>query len=113
MSIPPTETLRRLCLALPNVTEATMKRGPSYRVGGRIFAWERQAEGCATVWLKVPEGLQTVLVGSDPERFFVPPYVGPKGWVGLHLDDGTDWDEAAALVERSYRLIAPRRAQRS
>ena len=50
-----------------------------------------------------------VLVGADPERFFVPPYVGHKGWVGARLDGRPDWDEVAALVRRSYRLIAPKR----
>jgi predicted DNA-binding protein (MmcQ/YjbR family) len=50
-----------------------------------------------------------VLVGSDPERFFVPPYVGHKGWVGIRLDTNPDWDEVAAIVRRSYKLIAPKR----
>jgi predicted DNA-binding protein (MmcQ/YjbR family) len=49
-----------------------------------------------------------VLVGADPERFFVPPYVGHKGWVGMRLDHEPDWDEVAVLVRRSYRLIAPK-----
>ena len=48
-------------------------------------------------------------VGADPSRFFAPPYVGPKGWVGVRLDDGPDWDEVAGLVRRSYRLVAPKR----
>lgn len=47
--------------------------------------------------------------GADPERFFVPPYVGHKGWVGMRLDKSPDWNEVQALVRRSYRLIAPRR----
>jgi predicted DNA-binding protein (MmcQ/YjbR family) len=50
-----------------------------------------------------------VLVGADPARFFVPPYVGHKGWVGMRLDDRPNWREVAALVRRSYRLIAPKR----
>jgi predicted DNA-binding protein (MmcQ/YjbR family) len=50
-----------------------------------------------------------VLVGADSERFFVPPYVGHKGWVGMRLDRNPNWDEVAALVRRSYRLIAPKR----
>jgi predicted DNA-binding protein (MmcQ/YjbR family) len=50
-----------------------------------------------------------VLVGADPERFFVPPYLGHKGWVGIRLDRKPDWEEVAALVKRSYRLIAPKR----
>src|SRR3954470_13352503 len=58
---------------------------------------------------KAPEGSQMVLVGADPDRFFVPRYVGHKGWVGVRLDPEPDWAEIAALVRRSYRLIAPKR----
>jgi len=50
-----------------------------------------------------------VLVNADPARFFVPPYVGPKGWIGMRLDNCPDWAEVVALVRRSYRLIAPKR----
>ena len=54
-------------------------------------------------------GGQAILVGADPERFFVPPYVGSKGWIGMVLDDGPDRDEAAPLAARSHRLVAPRK----
>jgi predicted DNA-binding protein (MmcQ/YjbR family) len=50
-----------------------------------------------------------VLVGSDPERFFAPPYVGPKGWIGMYLDGAIDWDLAAELIRDSYRMTAPKR----
>jgi len=50
-----------------------------------------------------------VLVSADPKRFYVPPYVGPKGWVGVRLDGKPDWDEIARIVRRSYRLVAPKR----
>jgi len=109
MAIQPAAKLRTICLALPGAAEATMKRGPTYRVDDKIFAWDRQWDGSATVWLKVPEGAQAVLVGSDPERFFVPPFVGKKGWVGLRLGDKPDWREVETLVGQSYRLIVPRR----
>ena len=66
--------------------------------------------GRPSVWLKAAEGAQGALVASDRDRFFVPPYVGHKGWVGVHLDRSpVDWDELADLVEESYRLIAPKR----
>jgi hypothetical protein len=86
-----------------------MKRGPSYRICNKIFATDRSHEGGVTLWCKVPEGAQAVLIGADPQRFFVPPYFGPKGWIGMRLDQGPDWQEVAALVRRSYRLVAPRR----
>ena len=62
-----------------------------------------------SMWCKAPRGAQAVLVGSDPDRFFVPPYVGHHGWIGLWLDVELDWDEVAELVVGSYRLIAPKR----
>jgi len=61
------------------------------------------------VWCKAPPGSQAILTGADPQRFFVPPYVGPKGWIGIRLDSRADWKEVTALIERSYRLIAPKR----
>ncbi len=66
-------------------------------------------DGRIALLCKAPTGAQAVLVGADPERFFVPAYVGPKGWVGVRLDSKPDWNEVTALVRRSYRLIAPKR----
>ncbi|HXZ02837.1 MAG TPA: MmcQ/YjbR family DNA-binding protein [Stellaceae bacterium] len=105
----PAERLRAICLALPEAAEVAMKRGPTYRINDKIFAMDRRGDGRVSVWCKAPAGSQAILVGADPRRFFVPPYVGPKGWVGMRLDDGPDWDEVAALIRRSYRLIAPKR----
>ena len=76
---------------------------------GKIFAMPRQDDGRISVWCKAPPGSQLILIGADPERFFAPPYVGPKGWIGVRLDDEPDWSEVDGLVRRSYRLIAPRR----
>ena len=59
--------------------------------------------------VKAPPGEQEALVGADPERFFVPKYIGPRGWVGLRLDrEPVDWDEAAELVAEAYRMTAPK-----
>jgi predicted DNA-binding protein (MmcQ/YjbR family) len=103
------DRLRAICLALPEATEVVIRRGPTYRVEDRIFALDRMVEGRASVWFKAPVGAQAVLIGADPERFFSPPYYGPKGWVGMRLDRSPDWREVAAVVERSYRLVAPKR----
>jgi predicted DNA-binding protein (MmcQ/YjbR family) len=70
---------------------------------------ERHGDGRLSFWCKAPPGSQQVLTGADPERFFVPPYVGSKGWIGMRLDRRPDWDEVAIVVKRSYRLIAPRK----
>lgn len=106
-SIP--ERLRALCLALPETSEKTTWAHPTYRVRDRIFAIEVDRDRGLAVWLKAPPGSQAVLVGADPTRFHIPPYVGPKGWVGVTLDAGVDWIELGLLVRRSYRLVAPKR----
>ena len=105
----PAERLRAICLALPDATEAAMRRGPTYRIANKIFAMERPHGDAVAVWCKAPPGSQAILTGADPARFFVPPYVGPKGWIGIRLDASPDWKEVTALIERSYRLIAPKR----
>jgi hypothetical protein len=109
MSTKASERLKALCLALPETSESVMKRGPTFRVGGKIFAWDRPWNDAPAVWLKVPKGAQAILIGADPERFFIPPFVGTKGWIGMTLAGRPDWREVEALVERSYRLIAPKR----
>ena len=105
----PLEQLRDICLALPAATEKTAWGDPTFRVNDKIFAMQKSGDGRVSVWLKAPPGAQEILVGAAPETFFVPPYVGHKGWVGMRLDDGPDWEEVAAIVTRSYRLIAPKR----
>lgn len=109
---PVTERLRALCLALPEAVEKEAWGDPTWRVRDRIFAMEKRGDGRISAWCKAPPGSQEILVGADPARFFVPPYVGSKGWIGIRLDDGPDWDEVAALIRRSYRLIAPQRLAR-
>ena len=75
----------------------------------KIFAMQHGHQGRPSCWMKAPEGVQGMLVGHDPGRFFVPPYVGHNGWVGVWLDGATDWEELADLVEESYRMTAPKR----
>lgn len=108
----PTGRLRSICLALPETAEKEAWGDPTWRIRDRIFAMEKRGDGRISVWLKAPAGSQEILVGADPDRFFVPPYVGHKGWVGIRLDNGPDWREVEALVRRSYCLIAPKRLGR-
>ncbi len=105
----PTERLRAICLALPEACEKETWGNPTFRVREKIFAMERRDDDRVSLWCKAPPGSQTILVAADPDRFFVPPYVGHKGWVGMRLDEGPDWEEVASLVRRSYRLVAPKR----
>jgi predicted DNA-binding protein (MmcQ/YjbR family) len=106
----PIDRLRAICLALPEATEKeSWGADPTFRVRDRIFAMRKAGDGRVSLWCKAPPGAQDVLVGADPARFFVPPYVGHHGWVGVRLDVPTDWDEVADLVADSYRLTAPKR----
>lgn len=104
-----TARLREICLALPETTEVEAWGDPTFRTGGKIFAMIKCGDGRISVWCKAPEGSQDVLVGAEPETFFVPPYVGHKGWVGMRLDANPDWKDVATLVERSFELIRPKR----
>jgi predicted DNA-binding protein (MmcQ/YjbR family) len=105
----PIARLRAICLALPEATEKEAWGDPTFRVRDKIFAMEKRGDGRVSIWCKAPEGSQMVLVGADPERFYVPPYVGHKGWIGMRLDRKPDWKEVAVVVRRSYRLIAPKK----
>lgn len=108
----PLDRLRAICLALPEAVEAGGVGNPSFKVRGRIFAMRHGHEGRWSMWCKAPQGVQQGLVEANPTRFFVPPYVGHHGWVGVYLDVALDWDEIADLVEDSYRMSAPKRLSR-
>ena len=93
MPEPPTDRLRAICLALPEAVEKETWGDPTFRVRDRIFALVRRGDGRLSFWCKALQGSQMVLFGADPDRFFVPPYAGHKGWVGVRLDPEPDWDE--------------------
>lgn len=101
--------VREICLALPEAEEKAFggHTAPSFRVRGKLFVITSEDLGAIT--FKAGPGVQQALVGADPARFFVPAYVGSKGWLGARLDAYQDWQEIAELIEDSYRLIAPRR----
>lgn len=104
--------LRAVCLALPEAVETETWGEPNWRVRNRIFAivGGQYPGGRPSLSFKAAEGMQAVLVEAEPERFFVPPYVGSKGWVAARLDSArVDWPGLAALIRQSYRLVAPKR----
>jgi hypothetical protein len=108
----PLETLRRLCLALPEVTERLSHGEPTWFVQGKktfvMFANHHHDDRLA-FWCAAPDGAQETLVANDPERYFRPPYVGHRGWLGVYLDVPADWDQIADLVGDAYRAVAPKR----
>jgi predicted DNA-binding protein (MmcQ/YjbR family) len=105
----PTARIRDICCDLPDVEEKPFggHTAPSFRVRDKLFVMT--SEDGTYLTLKAAPGVQQALVASAPERFFVPKYVGGKGWVGARLDVPQDWAELAELIEESYRLIAPKR----
>jgi len=103
------DRLRELCLALPDVTEQVAWGEPTWRAG-KIFAMcdtYHHGSKHLSVHLAAPPGAQAALIDADPDRFFVPPYVGGKGWIGVVLDTDPDWDMVASLVATARALIAP------
>lgn len=106
--------LRKLCLALPEAHEVEAWGEPTFRVRNKLFAMYASASthhgsGRPAVWCKAGPGNQGVMVRAAPDRFFVPPYVGPSGWIGVWLDGAVDWAELEDLLRDSYALVAPKR----
>ena len=91
-----------------------MGGSPTFRVRNKIFAMfadanDHHGAGRPAVWLKAAPGEQEAMVAAAPDCFFAPPYVGPKGWVGIWLDDVVEWDDVDEFLRDSYRLVAPKR----
>jgi hypothetical protein len=103
--------IREICLALPETSERLSHGAPTFFVRGkRAFAMvlsNHHGDGRFAIWCAAPDGMQRLLVESEPERFFVPPYVGHRGWLGVRLDRRLDWDELAGFVEDAYGEVAP------
>jgi hypothetical protein len=112
----PVERLRGICLALPEATEKLAWGEPTWRVGGRLFAQlddHHHGADHLAVWLPAPLGEQEATIFTDPARFFRPPYVGHRGWVGVRIDRRPDWAAVASLVEQAYRQVAPPRLRQA
>jgi hypothetical protein len=102
--------IRAICLALPEATEGGGVGNPSWRVRDKIFAMRHDSHaGRWGIWCKAPAGMQRSLVDGDPQRYFVPPYVGVHGWIGISLEADQDWGVVADLIEEAYRMTAPKR----
>jgi predicted DNA-binding protein (MmcQ/YjbR family) len=110
-SNPAIKRLREVCLALPEAFEKEAWGECTFRVtGGSMFAMtdnNHHQSGHVAVWVKAPPMVQEILVNSDARLFFVPPYVGPKGWVGVRLGYRTNWEEVAGILKDGYLMSAP------
>jgi hypothetical protein len=105
------ERLRKLCLALPETSERPSHGAPTFFVREKrsflMVLTDHHGDGRFAIWCAAGEGMQQMLVEADPERFFVPPYVGYRGWLGFRLDRDLDWNELAGIVEDAYAEVAP------
>ncbi len=104
------EMLRRLCLALPETTERLSHGEPTWFVKKTFVTYaDHHHDDRLAFWCAAPPGLAQAMVAAEPARFFIPPYVGHRGWLGVYLDVPVDWAEIAEIVEDAYRMIAPKR----
>ncbi len=106
------EQVRAICLALPEAQELPAGHHAGFEVRGKRFALfldDHHGDGRLALWCKAAPGFQDELVRSDPERYFVPPYLGPRGWIGVRLESDPPWPFIAELILDSYRMLAPRR----
>jgi hypothetical protein len=103
--------IRELCLGLPETSERLSHGAPTFFVRGKrafvMVLTNHHGDGRFALWCAAQQGVQGLLVGSDPESYFVPPYVGHRGWLGVRLDRSLAWDEIAGVVEDAYAEIAP------
>jgi hypothetical protein len=112
MSRTPVDRLRAICMALPGTSEKISHGEPTWHAGGRMYAQlddHHHGADRLAVWLAAPLGDQEALVTSDPKRFFVPPYVGHRGWVGVRIDGWPDWRQVETVVRAAYALVAAKR----
>ena len=103
--------VRKICATLPEVTEKEAWGAPTFRVRDKLFCHFRDnhhGDGRIAIWCKATRDDQELLVGSNPERFFVPAYVGPSGWVGMTLDR-PDWALATEVLTNAYRMNASKK----
>jgi len=103
--------LREICLGLPETSERLSHGAPTFFVREKraflMVLTDHHGDGRFAIWCAAADGMQAMLVEADPEKFFVPPYVGHRGWLGVRLDRGLDWEELAGIAEDAYADVAP------
>ena len=107
------DLIRGICLGLPETSERLSHGAPTFFVRGRrsfvMVLTDHHGDGRFAIWCAAPEGMQRLLVDAESERFFVPPYVGHRGWLGFRLDRGFALDELAGILEDAYAAVAPKK----
>ena len=107
------QRLRTICLALPATSERPSHGAPSFFIKGKtcflMLLDDHHEDGIFGIWCAAPPGNQELLIAADPARFFRPPYVGHRGWLGVRFNDSIDWDELVGIVEDAFATVAPKR----
>jgi len=107
------EHVRKICLGLPETSERPSHGAPSFFVREKkcfvMLLDNHHDDGRFAIWCAAPPGNQELLVQADPDRFFRPPYVGHRGWLGVMLDGNVDWEEVAGIVEDAFATVAPKK----
>lgn len=106
------DLVRSRCTSLPEVTERLSHGAPTFFVRGKksfvMFHDDHHGDGRLAIWCAAPPGVQEQMVDAEPDRYFRPPYVGHRGWLGLRLDIEPDEAELAGVITESYRCVAPK-----
>jgi hypothetical protein len=105
--------LRKICLAFPEVTERPSHSAPTWFVRDKksfVMLWAdgHHQDQFPHLWCAAPAGVQEEMVALEPGRFFRPPYVGHRGWLGVRLDGRVDWEEVGEICRDAYRVVAPK-----
>jgi hypothetical protein len=105
------QRLREVCLGLPETSERLSHGAPTFFVREKraflMVLTDHHGDSRFAIWCAAADGMQAMLVEADPDKFFVPPYVGHRGWLGVRLDRGLAWDELAGIAEDAYAEVAP------
>lgn len=104
------DRIRKICLSMPETSERLSHGAPTFFVREKkaflMVLTNHHGDGRFAIWCAAPDGMQPMLVDTDPYKFFVPPYVGHRGWLGVRLDRGLDWEELAGIAEDAYETVA-------
>ncbi len=109
----PLAKVRKIIGTWPETAEKISHGAPTFWGGRKTFATlhdNHHGDGRQALWIKSTADAQDDLVATNPDLFFIPPYVGPSGWIGVRLDRGADWAMIESLLEEGYRMVAPKRA---
>ena len=104
--------VREVCLSLPGAEESLSHGSPNFKVEGKpfaIYSINHHGDGRVALWLHSPAGAQELYSEMEPDYYYIPPYVGPKGWLGVELNKGLEWSTIAKRVREAYEHVAPAR----